>query len=362
MMSEKSLRDALEESFDAAEESEDVEEESVQEEAPEEEVPESGDGGSEGGDESGDPAEGGEESDDSPDEVPDTAASDESEDEPDEEEQGEEIPAPVSWRPAVRELWGKLPADVKAEVQKREKEVEKGLRQAAGYRQVAEEYQNVIKPYENLIRQAGGTPAGTVNNLLQTAARLTQGNQVEKANVVKEIIQGYRIDIQTLDKILSEADLPSSDYSPVIDHIDQRLAPINQFMNEFQGQTQQAEQEGAEMGAQELESFAQTHEFFWDVKDDMADIMELAGRRNREMTLEQAYEKACSDHEEISRVIAQRNAAQRARPSGHESGRKRHAASSVPSSTPTPSASEQGPKDRRGAIASLWDEAESGPI
>ena len=75
---------------------------------------------------------------------------------------------------------------------------------------------------------------------------------------------------------------------------------------------------------------------FADVREDMADLMEVAQRRGRELSLDAAYQQASAMHPEIAKIVAQREAAKRAARTPEATARARNAASSVRSSPMSP--------------------------
>ncbi len=365
-MGEKSLRDAIESSFE--EDEEEIEEETTDElDGDGAEAGADDQAGSTDDDDASDAEDEGGDGDEEP--VPDVAAKSGDESEGDEEDPSQEedsIPAPVSWKPAARELWNKLPREAQLEVQRRETEIQRGLQQASGHKKMAQEYFDIVKPYEQLMRANGHTPRQSIEGLLQSAAALQVGNAQQKVAIVTDIIKNYGIDIQMLDNSLAGEELPQSELAPVQQMLQQELAPIRNFMGNFQQQEQRTVQEAQTTMENEVADFAAKNEFFEDVREDMADIMDLAAKRGRSMTLEDAYKKACAEDPEISKVLKQREAAARAsrrpRTSDHTGGRKRHAASSVPSSPPSGTADGEGDTSIRGAIERAFDKAEESAI
>jgi hypothetical protein len=92
-------------------------------------------------------------------------------------------------------------------------------------------------------------------------------------------------------------------------------------------------------------------EFFADVKDEMADIIELAAKHGRTITPRQAYEKAVSLHPEVSKVVEQRRAF--ANQTG--STQKAMAAASSVKSSPASGIGSDQPKGLRDEIAAAWN-------
>lgn len=274
--------------------------------------------------------------------------------------------APVSWKPAQREQWAKLPADVRSEISRREREIQEGFKQTETVRKFANEFAQIVHPYQHLIAQQGSTPLRAVENLMRTAAGLSTGSQEQKARIVAEIIGNYGIDLRALDSYLSTIvkDGKIQPSAPQQERPPAWAAPMFEFMNTVQQSRVQAETRARESAAVEVEKISEKP-FFEDVREDMADLMEVAARRGRPMTLEQAYDQAVKMNPEISGILSQREAAARSRSPVSEAAatlaRARKAASTV-SGGPSGEGSGIGkiaPKSRREAIEDAWEQASS---
>ena len=271
---------------------------------------------------------------------------------------GKDIKAPVSWKPAVREHWNKLPADVKLEVQRREREIQQGLAQSADARRFGNEFYNTVRPYETLLRANNMHPLAAVNTLMGNFATLVQGAPQQKASLIAEIITNYGIDIKMLDAMLTgKGPAPGSDPNEqILRRVDERIAPVTQFLTQQQQQAQQQAQAGQQVANTVVEDFIQNNEFAADVRDEMADLLETSARRGRTMTIQQAYKLACDAHPDISKVIAQRAAA---RAAGSNLSKKRAAASSLRPGSPNGNGNVAQPKDLRDSIYAAWDQVTS---
>lgn len=258
--------------------------------------------------------------------------------------------APTAWKAGARERWATLPQEVREEILRRERDVEVGMRQNAEGRKFQETFQQVVEPFRPAFAAEGVTdPIVGIRNLLQTANSLRFGAPAQKADIVAELIQHYGVDPMILDHALSQrlSGKPSDPYAPKIQEaLSQELAPIKQFMTSLQQQQMQRQQEIQQKAASAVVEFGEQAEFFNDVREDMADLMEVAARRGREMTLQEAYDRACQAHPMISKIMSQRQL----RTPSDELARKRQAASSIKGA---PGATTEGavPKDLRGAIA-----------
>lgn len=269
---------------------------------------------------------------------------------------------PLSWKPAVREHWGKLPKEVREEVNRREQEVQKALSQSANSRKFTQDFGQTIQPFAHLIQAQNSTPLQAVRNLMTTAAGLMTGTSDQKARIIAEIISNYGVDVQALDSVLSGQQMPNqpapTGHGAIPQHIMQAMQPMYSFMNEVQQARQMREQAMQHEAVQAVESFDQP--FFDDLKDDMADLMEIAARKGQTMTLDQAYTKAVSLNPEISGIISQRKAAEEARRNGGTRLAKAKRIASTISGGPTSGGDGKGaPKSRREALLQNWDDAES---
>lgn len=270
--------------------------------------------------------------------------------------QAEPIGPPAGWKATAREHWSKIPKQAQEEIVRREKETAQTLRQSAQARQMANDFQTVVNPFLPMIQAQGSNPMQAVKNLMTTAAGLTVGTQEQKARIVREIIQNYGIDIQTLDAVLAGQPIQQQQNPGQQNHLAPPAwaQPIFQFMNGVQQTRAQREQQILADAESQTEQFAAKHEFFEDVREEMADLMEVAARRGVIMTLDQAYEKTIALNPELSAVVNQRKAAARA--AGNNLQRNRNAASSITGAPKNgPAGAPQGGDDRRSALAEAWD-------
>lgn len=247
------------------------------------------------------------------------------------------LKAPQSWKPAAREKWASLPAETQAEVWRREREVQHVLQETAQARKLAESFDSTIRPYVPLFQAEGAEPLKAIGNMLQTVSVLARGQPQHKAQVVAQLVKAYGVDIAALDDALSgqapKAAAPQEFRDPRFDTLMQHLQSQ---------QSQRAEME-RQKAFREVESAAAEMEFLDDVRDDMADLMEVAARRGVELSLKDAYSRAVAMNPELSGILKQRDAAKAAETANAATQRTKAAASSV-RNNPAPS-SREGPGD-----------------
>jgi hypothetical protein len=213
----------------------------------------------------------------------------------------------------------------------------------------------VVNPYESIIRSQNSTPLAAVSNLMNTAARLTLGTPQQKAQVLSEIIQNYGVDIQVLDSVLAGTAVPDES-NKIQQIIQQQLAPVQQFMQQIGQARAQRQQRATQTIDSEINQFAQEVDFFEDVREDMADILDLASKRGQEMSLDEAYARAVSLNPEIAKIVGQRMAARQQQQGGSQDAvqRARIAASSVRGSPPAAGAKATA-ESLRGALEQAWE-------
>jgi hypothetical protein len=261
--------------------------------------------------------------------------------------------APQSWKAGAREAWGQLPQELRAEIHRRESETAQALQHSAQAREVIGTLQSIQQEFAPALQAEGVDLVTATRNLMQVSARLRFGTPQEKAVTVAQIMQAYGVDVPTLDAILSNTPLPQHAQAQAQQLRDPR---VDGLLSQIASARQQQAQQQAEEATREVSSFGEGKEFFDDVREAMADLIEVAARRGVDLSLDQAYERACQMDPEISRVLAQRQAAGAAQNAGASTARNRAAASSV-RSTPVTGGQAPNPENLRGAIEAAWDQA-----
>lgn len=254
-------------------------------------------------------------------------------------QQGER--APASWRPDIREHWGSLPEPVRAEIQRRETEVARTLQETAEARKTAEAVMKTIEPYQAFIKAENSNPLQAIDNLMGTAARLRTGTAPELAQLVAGIVNQFGTGrfgngfIELLDGALA-GQTPKQDPQQLAMEqvLNQRLAPMQNMLTQFQQAQMQQQQQATQAAQTEVSTFLDRAEFGEDVREDMADIIESYSRRGQNITLQDAYKKACLMNDNVRSVISQRMKAKGAQQTTQAAQKARSAAVQVSGSAP----------------------------
>lgn len=259
---------------------------------------------------------------------------------------------PASWKPAARERWNALPAEVQQEAVRRERETQAALQESSEARKSWSSFQQAVAPYAGMFQAEGASPIQAAASLFQTAAALRTAPPPAKARIVADIVRTYGIDIGMLDQALAgQAPQQSQGQQPQGQFRDPR---VDELMSRLQNGERQRQEAAAQKAAGEVHAFGANAEFYEDVRQDMAYVLEDAARRGVAMSIEDAYSRAVKLHPEVSKVMAQREEAKAATATQATTQRARAAASSV-KSRPTGPAPTVAPTGRRAALDAAWD-------
>lgn len=269
-----------------------------------------------------------------------------------------EIPVPISWRASERDFWKNIPKEARAPILRREEEITKRLstlKDLETAEQNWKRFQEVYKPYEHIMRLNGtNDPVQSAQNLFNTAAILQTGNPQQQAATVAQVMRQFNVDPGLVASYLEgqppQQGQPQQFRDP---RFDQFLATLEQ------SRAEKAQKDKARM-AGELDAFAKGHEFFEDVRADMADLIDAwdAAGKLEQMTLpvamQKAYDYAILMNEETSKAVKQREAA-KAITTAQAATEKAKAAASTPKSSPGLTGKSK-PTDRREVLRQKYEE------
>lgn len=183
--------------------------------------------------------------------------------------------APSSWTPTAKEKWNALDPAVKAEVVRREREIETGLQRASDVRKFGDSVMQEFAPYAQILAKEGATPQGAIRSLLETVHTLRYGSPEHKHALFMSLAQQYGIDVT------KEID---PEKARLQWELDSRNARDARAQTDAQVELQRDVQS-------ELEAFIATpgHEHYPTVRQAMAGLMQSGVAQN----LQDAYDRAC---------------------------------------------------------------------
>lgn len=266
------------------------------------------------------------------------------------------IPALSSWPPHLRDQFHTLPRPIKDQFIKSHGDFVRGLserdRQISAARQqieAAKPLSEALAPFMPHLQAVGVAPGAAVRNLFQTEYVLRTGADGQKADIVANLMGAYGVNpanvlrklpkstLETLAPVLVaalEGQAPDGQDTPAPAPQQRRQEPVRDpefaaFKQNLlrQSQAQQAAKDQADEAALHEFLNSEKAEFFDDVAEEMADLAKL--QKNKGLSFEQLYEKACLLNDNVRSVLEKRKADEAAALRSQRAQQARKAASSV---------------------------------
>lgn len=267
--------------------------------------------------------------------------------------------APKSWKTSSRTHWGAIPKEAREEIHRRDREVFRIFGESSQARKLQADLNEMVRPYEARIRGTGQSTIQVLRNLLDYDNALATAPPTRRAQLAAQLIKDYGISIPELDAALSGSE-PADPVAATVERLlGERLAPFQQYLQSQEQQEQHRNQNYVNEAAQTVESMAintAKYPHFDTVREDMADLVEVSGKRGVYLTPDQAYNRAVAMNPELgAQVAAQRQAeAQRQQAQAqHARAQKALNASSSVAGAPT------GTPGTGGSAANLRDAVEN---
>ena len=222
------------------------------------------------------------------------------------------LKAPAGWTPQQREQWSKIPQDIQEHIAARETEMADSIANTATSRATHDRMETLAKSYAPIMAAEGvSDPVQAAEGLFQTVSQLRMGNAQQKAQTIAQLVSYYGVDVGALDNALVGKDTPASPNADVERMLEEKMQPFNhmmQLLEQAKGEQVNQTKVNAEKA---VKDFAANAEFLGDVRNDMADLIDLAHKRGVDMPLQEAYDKAVAMSPEINKVLEQRKLMER---------------------------------------------------
>lgn len=270
---------------------------------------------------------------------------------------------PASWRPAQKAKWAALDTDVREEIIRRERNVDRILSESSQARKIASAVEQIIQPFQARFQSMNAHPLAAVNELLKADHLLAYGNNNQKAQLIAKLINDYKVDVVELDSVLAGTVKPVDPTTASVQQLlQQQLAPFHQYMENVRQQEALREQEANRQVEETVASMQNNPKFpyFDRVRESMGDIIELGAKKGLYLSLEQAYSRAIALDPEISAEIEASKQAEARKAAALEANRRAQQAKRASKSVggaPTPAAGGgANVNDRRATISAAFDQ------
>lgn len=238
--------------------------------------------------------------------------------------------APNSWKKELAPRWGELPREIQEEILRREEDSTRGFTQKgqelAQLRQQHETFQQTLQPVAQQWVKQGINPAEGLKSLVAWF----QAIETDPKAALMELARIRGVDLKA-----ELADQPYVDpqVAQMQKQYEQKLAQMEQQLNGFSSQQQQAKQHAA---LQQIHAFegatnddgSPKYPHFNAVWEDMAFLMQAGRAQN----LDSAYQMAIRMSDSVQQQIAQANVQQAAQAKSQQAQKAKAAAQASVSS------------------------------
>ena len=217
------------------------------------------------------------------------------------------LAAPQSWDVNSKLDWDKIPKNIQAQIDKRERETATALSGSGQARNFATQFSQLMQPYSADIQASGQHPLQAIDSVLAVSQGLSRGSPEEKASIVTGLIKQYGIDVKAVDDMLVGKRQPMQQTNNR-----QQRAPVDpatqQRLNQLEQEVQVQRDRETQVVGQQTQGFLDKTPFANELRNEMADLIDAADARGQPIDLQKAYEMAAAFHPEIQkRLQSQQN-------------------------------------------------------
>lgn len=188
-----------------------------------------------------------------------------------------------SWKKEAQAELSKLPENVQQMIQERETQFHKGIQQYKEDAVYGRSLKQTLGQYDPYFQELGTDAQQAIPMLLNAEMTLRKGSPDQKAQMLMQLAHDYGIDVNQL------AQTP---FNPVEYQLRQQLANLQNQVAGLGQSRQMAEEANL---SQTIEQFAEGREYFEDVRETMADLLD----RGLANDLDDAYTKALRLNDDV---------------------------------------------------------------
>lgn len=243
-------------------------------------------------------------------------------------------PPPNTWKKEVAAKWATLPPEVRAEVERREQDMHRGIAQYKTQAEFAQTMERAMAPYQQTLQQLGISPDRAIGELMAADHRLRHGSPQEKVAYFAQLAHNYGIDLAGA----------AQHYAQVDPSVFAAQNEAQQLRAQLQTYQQTAQQQAEEALNSEIAAFAAdpSHSHFDAVRGHMSALLQAGQAKD----LADAYEQAVfANPVTRAAVLQQQAAAQREEAAKKAQAAKAAASVNVPRRPAMPTAQPIGSMD-----------------
>ena len=199
-------------------------------------------------------------------------------------EDGKSVRNPwASWKREAQSVLSSLPPDTQRLIQEREEQFHKGIEQYKSDAQYGRTLNRALSPHMEYLNQIGVSPDVAIDKLIQAEKMLRTSDPQTRVQAFMKLAHDYGVDTNSL---------TNAPFDPYKYQLEQQLASQQAMLQQITQSRQIAEE--AQLG-QTIEQFAQGHEYFDEVRETMADLLD----KGLATDLNDAYSKAVRLNDDV---------------------------------------------------------------
>lgn len=189
----------------------------------------------------------------------------------------------ASWKREAQSALSALPPDTQRFIQEREEQFHKGIEQYKSDAQYGRTLNRALSPHMEYLNQIGVTPDVAIDKLIQAERMLRTSDPQTRVQAFMKLAHDYGVDTNSLTNV---------PFDPYKYQLEQQLASQQAMLQQITQSRQIAEE--AQLG-NTIEQFAQQHEYFDEVRETMADLLD----KGLASDLNDAYSKAVRLNDDV---------------------------------------------------------------
>ena len=189
----------------------------------------------------------------------------------------------ASWKKEAQSTLSQLPPETQRMIQEREEQFHKGIEQYKSDAQYGRQLNRALSPHMEYLNQIGVSPDVAIDKLIQAEKMLRTSDPQTRVQAFMKLAHDYGVDPNSLTNV---------PFDPYKYQLEQQLASQQAMLQQITQSRQIAEE--AQLG-QTIEQFAQGHEYFDEVRETMADLLD----KGLAADLNDAYTKAVRLNDDV---------------------------------------------------------------
>lgn len=188
-----------------------------------------------------------------------------------------------SWKKEAQQELSKLPEKVQQYIIDRESQFHAGLQKYKNEAIIGRQFEQMVSNHREYLEQLQVSPDVAFDKLLSFDKKLRAGNEQQKVEMFRKLAHDYGVNID---------EVKNTNFDPRTHQLESRVEDLTRYLERIGNANATAETNHIN---QTIEQFAQQNEFFEDVRETMADLLD----KGFADSLQDAYKKAIRMNDDL---------------------------------------------------------------